>query len=360
MSLWPTSLAKKRRLCDGSFDVSFGSMGTYSSCHVELAFCVLALGYIFAVGSWRFARLFRYEKLTLFFIPKSLRIAIYLLHSLALLVPLAIVMTSYFLPNPGEYIVVAQMTWIFAWGYAFFVLSFERPRLYCWSWVVPSFYVLAFLLYSLETRVYWAMLGSTARPNETGSLLFGLFGLALLQLAIAASLIVCVGWMRRYARGDYTPLSTIIESSQALHHVPRIDRNVVRPSPFENFWGKFGKLIPFIWPRKNPKLQFLAFLSLLLLLLARVVNVLVPMYYKIIVDALSGIDGTAPHFPTFDILMYMFLRFLQGGGIGGMGLLSNVRTYIWIPIAQFTLKELSVGMFDHLHKYASDSTHQVI
>jgi ATP-binding cassette subfamily B (MDR/TAP) protein 6 len=35
------------------------------------------------------------------------------------------------------------------------------------------------------------------------------------------------------------------------------------------------------------------------------------------------------------ILLYMLAAFFQGGpGTGSMGLLNNMRSYLWIPIAQ--------------------------
>ena len=38
-------------------------------------------------------------------------------------------------------------------------------------------------------------------------------------------------------------------------------------------------------------------------------------------------------FPT--VLLYMVVSFIQGGaGTGGSGMLNNLRSYLWIPIAQ--------------------------
>ncbi|CAG8628574.1 11176_t:CDS:10, partial [Paraglomus occultum] len=47
---------------------------------------------------------------------------------------------------------------------------------------------------------------------------------------------------------------------------------------------------------------------------------------------------------VIDILIYVGLRFLQGS----VGLLSNIQTYLWIDVAQFTTRKVSVDMFDHL------------
>lgn len=43
------------------------------------------------------------------------------------------------------------------------------------------------------------------------------------------------------------------------------------------------------------------------------------------------------------ILIYVAFKFLQGGGTGGMGLLNNLRTFLWIRIQQYTTREVEVG-----------------
>lgn len=42
------------------------------------------------------------------------------------------------------------------------------------------------------------------------------------------------------------------------------------------------------------------------------------------------------------VLIYVGLKFLQGGGTGGMGFLNNLRTYLWIKIQQYTTREIEV------------------
>lgn len=49
------------------------------------------------------------------------------------------------------------------------------------------------------------------------------------------------------------------------------------------------------------------------------------------------------------ILIYVGFKFLQGGGTGGMGLLNNLRSFLWIKISQFTTREIEVELFRHLH-----------
>lgn len=49
------------------------------------------------------------------------------------------------------------------------------------------------------------------------------------------------------------------------------------------------------------------------------------------------------------ILIYVGFKFLQGGGTGSMGLLNNLRSFLWIRIQQYTTREIEVELFAHLH-----------
>ena len=40
------------------------------------------------------------------------------------------------------------------------------------------------------------------------------------------------------------------------------------------------------------------------------------------------------------ILIYMALWFLQGGGFGSMGVLNNVRSFLWIYVQQYTTRSV--------------------
>lgn len=43
------------------------------------------------------------------------------------------------------------------------------------------------------------------------------------------------------------------------------------------------------------------------------------------------------------VLIYVLFKFLQGGGTGGMGVLNNLRTFLWIKIQQYTTREVEVS-----------------
>lgn len=64
------------------------------------------------------------------------------------------------------------------------------------------------------------------------------------------------------------------------------------PPPSDITWSewfaRFARLIPFLWPSKSGKLQILAGLCFVILVLGRAVNVLVPRTLGSVVDALSS------------------------------------------------------------------------
>uniref|UniRef100_U5EX21 ATP-binding cassette sub-family B member 6 n=1 Tax=Corethrella appendiculata TaxID=1370023 RepID=U5EX21_9DIPT len=117
-------------------------------------------------------------------------------------------------------------------------------------------------------------------------------------------------------------------------------------STFNNAWKKLVSLLPFLWPKKDLILQFRVIFCFALLITGRIVNLFVPIYNKKIVDSLSE----PPISFRWDwILIYVGFKFLQGGGTGSMGLLNNLRSFLWIRIQQYTTREIEVELFRHLH-----------
>jgi len=48
------------------------------------------------------------------------------------------------------------------------------------------------------------------------------------------------------------------------------------------------------------------------------------------------------------ILIYVGLKIVQGGGMGGTGLLNNIRSLLWISVEQFTTREVQVVTFNFI------------
>ncbi|KAM9328323.1 ATP-binding cassette sub-family B member 6-like isoform 2-T2 [Pholidichthys leucotaenia] len=87
-------------------------------------------------------------------------------------------------------------------------------------------------------------------------------------------------------------------------------------STWQGFWKKIRLLVPYMWPKGNFLLQILVLFCLGLLGVERVINVFVPIYYK---------------------------------NIGATGFVSNLRTFLWIRVQQFTNRVVQVRLFAHLH-----------
>ena len=127
------------------------------------------------------------------------------------------------------------------------------------------------------------------------------------------------------------------------------------PKDLREVLVQIRRLVPFMWPRGNKALQALIALCYLLLFIGRIINILVPIQYRRVVDALTVIaqpvNGTisesifyvpmrlahvpagemlnsdAAKFAIQHVLIYVFLRFLQGT-------VTTTLDYSWVPIGQ--------------------------
>ncbi|KAH9929622.1 uncharacterized protein BXZ73DRAFT_47940 [Epithele typhae] len=109
-------------------------------------------------------------------------------------------------------------------------------------------------------------------------------------------------------------------------------------------WGeilvRIKHLIPYLWPSKSFALQLLAFLCFLIMIVGRVVNVFVPWIFAQLVRIFE--DGSKVSLWPY-LWAYVGLRFLQS--TGG---LAALRDSLWIPVMQYSDREMSQLSFDHL------------
>ena len=117
------------------------------------------------------------------------------------------------------------------------------------------------------------------------------------------------------------------------------------------WWQLVSTAWAFLWPRKM-SLQLRVFGCLSIVVIVRVFNVLLPLQYKKLVDRLYDASANAPtkfdttFYPT--VVLYMLLFYFLGGGLGSMGLLSNMRQYLWIPVQQDTYRRVSIKAVEHI------------
>ena len=126
------------------------------------------------------------------------------------------------------------------------------------------------------------------------------------------------------------------EANESMGHQPR----ATPPAPsFFALLRRIKVLTPYLWPHKSVRLQLLAVLCLMLLVLARVVNLLAPIALGRVVESLSS--DAAPWGP---IVFYAALKLFQGSG----GLLTVAQNLLWYPLAWYSDVNMSMLMFDRV------------
>lgn len=121
-------------------------------------------------------------------------------------------------------------------------------------------------------------------------------------------------------------------------------------APARSWWEYikgYHVFFPYLWPSKDRKLQIVVVLCFILVLGQRVINVLVPDLLGNIVDRLG--DRRKGN-PWTAIIIFIAFRFLQGSN----GLLGAARSALWIPVSQYSYRELSVAAFEHVHSLSLD------
>ncbi|KAL9081245.1 MAG: hypothetical protein Q9157_000220 [Trypethelium eluteriae] len=123
-------------------------------------------------------------------------------------------------------------------------------------------------------------------------------------------------------------------------------------TPSRSWWEylrSYSVFFPYLWPSKDRKLQVLVVICFVIVILQRGINVLVPYQVGVITDDLSGENGPV-RMPWDAICLYILYRLLQGSN----GLLGALRSTLWIPISQYSYRELSVAAFEHVHGLSLD------
>ncbi|KAJ3277784.1 Homocysteine S-methyltransferase 1, partial [Borealophlyctis nickersoniae] len=240
-------------------------------------------------------------------------------------------------------------------------LSFSGSQSYA-AWPptpeITGFWLLALVLYGLEAYNDAMLLqkGHADYVLGTGFMATLFLRCALLVILLCAA--VAINYHVRSQASNGVPYRAADLEDGGVQPTPIPDQ-YKPPTTYREFAKHFRKLLPFLWPRGEGawRLQLAILGCVVLLVIGRLVNMWVPIQYKRVVDSLWGTfvvwlqDPSVPRpaeIPYWDIFVFVFLRFMSGG----VGVLSTLQSFLWIPVGQFTTREISVRMFEHLHNLA--------
>ncbi|KAK2733396.1 hypothetical protein FQN57_002136 [Myotisia sp. PD_48] len=129
----------------------------------------------------------------------------------------------------------------------------------------------------------------------------------------------------------------------------------VRPKtiPSTSWWeylSGYSLFFPYLWPSKSRRLQLTVLFCFVLLVLQRIVNIFVPYQIGEITNILARGKDENFYIPWGRICLYVVLRWLQGN----QGLIGSLRSFLWIPVGQYSFRELSTAAFEHVHTLSLD------
>src|SRR5512134_1522640 len=101
-------------------------------------------------------------------------------------------------------------------------------------------------------------------------------------------------------------------------------------------------LLPYLWPRESMELRLRVAAAIVLLIAAKGVNVAVPWFYKMAVDALTG-AGAAVAVPVFILVAYGVAR-VSAQAFG------ELRDAVFAKVAQRAIRKAALETFRHLHR----------
>lgn len=104
-------------------------------------------------------------------------------------------------------------------------------------------------------------------------------------------------------------------------------------------------LMPYLWPKESPLIKRRVVVSLGFLVLSKVANVAMPLFYKQAIDALGikGDDLSFFHLPLILILAYGLARV-------GAQLFDGLKDALFARVEHYAIRTLALKTFRHLHQ----------
>lgn len=114
------------------------------------------------------------------------------------------------------------------------------------------------------------------------------------------------------------------------------------PSPLKADRRTLKKLWPYLWPRDLPGVRARVVFSFAALLVAKIATLMVPLFFKGAIDALSSPSASLATFPVILIFSYGLARLISA-------LFAELRDGIFVSVVQRAMRQVALSVFCHLH-----------
>ncbi|KAG2190656.1 hypothetical protein INT46_010220 [Mucor plumbeus] len=241
------------------------------------------------------------------------------------------------------------VSWL-SWAVSLLCLMDESHKFSKWYWLQYTFFALATMG---ETIIGWLWAVGIYKPRPgtiitTYDYIFlGIFvSRYFMEISVFILSFMQLMTTKRHIQNSET--SPLLANRANYGATTSNNNEMISTSKSENrsgyhdFWKKMKKVMPYIWPHNDRKLQNLVVICFLLMLLGLTINVYTPLQIGRVVDQFNREPET---FAWAAVCAYVAFKFLQGGS----GLIQAMQNWLWIPIGQYTTREISVKLFAHLH-----------
>ncbi len=110
----------------------------------------------------------------------------------------------------------------------------------------------------------------------------------------------------------------------------------------DHHWETLKTLLPYLWPADRPNLRVRVVIALASLILAKIVSVVGPFFFKDAVDQLDGLEPTAVTLTVMLVLAYAASRIFTIA-------FAQLRDYVAAPVGQHAQRVVALQTFKHLH-----------
>ncbi len=110
----------------------------------------------------------------------------------------------------------------------------------------------------------------------------------------------------------------------------------------DHHWQTLKTLLPYLWPADRPDLRVRVVIALLSLIVAKIVSVAGPFFFKDAVDQLDGLEPTAVTITVILVIAYAVSRIFTIA-------FAQLRDYVAAPVGQHAQRVVALQTFKHLH-----------